>query len=207
MLFKSLFVLGALALSTAAMADALPDGTASFRIDNGAIVSFDYSADFGYGQLSGHITRNGTDTVRLTLGRAGEWTGNLGSVSVSASAASTDVVGTQSIEVRTLEGIFDYTVETAKNGDVEFRTVSPTTGELLTAGVEDHGTSFAVMTESLDMGLTQDSSCSFSGPATAFYGTEQANLDAQGSLALADLAKKDPSLFILLYVLPFDLGN
>jgi hypothetical protein len=28
-----------------------------------------------------------------------------------------------------------------------------------------------------------------------------------GSLSLGDLARKDPALFVLLYVLPFDLGN
>ena len=204
----SLVVLGALVVSTAAFAS---DGTANFRIENGAVVSFSYDADFHAGKLTGQITTNGTSQVELSVNRAGDWTGHMGTVSVNASAVSTDDAGMQTVEIRTMDGIFDYTIETNAKGDVEFRTMSPQTGELLTAGLTDKGTQFSVLTRNLNMGLSLDPdtncACHFSGPATAFYGTETADLNAMGSLSLLDLARKDPALFVLLYVLPFDLGN
>src|SRR5277367_4326250 len=75
MTVKSLFVLGALALSTAAHA---ADGNASFRLGSGAILSFDYQADLKAGNVTGSLIRRGYNRVDLSSTRSGGWSGTLG---------------------------------------------------------------------------------------------------------------------------------
>src|SRR5438045_1933693 len=104
---KSFLVMGALVMSSAVLAA----DHAEFRIDNGAGVSFSYDLDSGAAKVTGELTRNGTSPVEIVGDRLGNWNGRVGTVSVSVAVAEVQADGSRTIEVQTMDGIYDYTLE------------------------------------------------------------------------------------------------
>ncbi len=150
-MFKSLVVLSALALSTAAYA---ADGKAEFRIAGGAHVAFEYEADLAGGKITGNVMRGGFNHIELNAGRAGAWSGTVGGAGVSTGEIQGEEDGIRRLTVRTMQGIFSYTIQKNRRGDLEFRTIGPRTGSLLMHMVTQKG-AFSVSTPQLDMEITR----------------------------------------------------
>jgi hypothetical protein len=204
-MFKSFVVLSALALSTAAYA---ADGKAEFRIAGGAHVSFEYEADLAGGKITGTVERGGFNRVEITAGRGGAWTGTVGGTGIETGEIQGDENGVRRLTVRTMQGIFSYSIQKNRRGDIEFRAVGPRTGSLLMHVVTEKG-AFSVSTPLLDMEVTRDADepTHFEGIVVSHFDTDYAELVAEGTLDPQRLAKSDPALFVLLYLLPFDAGN
>src|SRR3954471_9707539 len=98
---RSLVVLSAFAVSAVAFA---ADGSSSFRLSSGRIASFDYSADFQAGKITGTLEHGGYNHVELTASRGG-WSGAFGLGGIEVAPIQTEGQN-QVVEIRTLEGIF-----------------------------------------------------------------------------------------------------
>jgi hypothetical protein len=192
------------------MAAFATDGTFAFRFGSGVILSFDYKADLKAGKLTGELDRQGVNQVNLTASREGGWSGMLGGAGVSMNPISTSEGGRQQLTIQTIEGIYTYTIDSDGKGNFEFATIGKN-GDLLHASLTDKG-SLSVDSTVMSFELDRDSKHpdQFSGNAVIDFwdmDTDTVDLTADGTLDPNALAKQDPALFTLLYVLPFHLGN
>jgi hypothetical protein len=202
---KSLVVLSAFVASAVAFA---ADGTSSFRLSSGRIASFDYSADFQAGKITGSLERNGYNKVELTASRGG-WTGAFGMGGINVAPIQTTGEN-QVVEISTMEGFFHYTLSKDGKGGLEIRAMGKN-GDFLGAYLSAEG-SLSVDSPIMSFEVTRDQKhpTHFEGTAVIDFldlEMDSADMDADGSLDPNALAKADPALFIILYVLPFHLGN
>jgi hypothetical protein len=202
---KSLIVLSAMALSFSAFAS---DGTSSFRLDSGRILSFDYNADMAKGLVTGTVQQDGLQSFQLSNNRASGWAGNMGGAGIETAPIQTSDDGMKTLDVSTIQGQFHFIFESDAQGNLTIRTVGPHSGELLIAEMTEKG-AFSLSTPDYSFELTRDSKnpTQFGGTVVTDYSEmdiDHAELDAAGTLDLNAVAKADPTLFVLLYVLPFE---
>src|SRR4051794_14089758 len=196
-------VLGAFALSIAAQAAESPS---TLRFESRGIAKMEYQADLQGTRVTGTLERLGRHSVNLA-GSSRGWSGTLGRSPVQASPVQ--LPGNPTIvEIKTPEGLFRYFLIKDRQGGLEFRVVGRAEG-ILGAHLSVDG-SLSVDSSEMSFELSRDPRHS-----THFEGTsvidlldlesDKAYLDAEGALDPCALASSDPTLFILLYLLPFHL--
>jgi len=203
---KLFVVLSAFVFSFAAFA---ADGTSTFRLSSGRILSFDYSSDLAQGQITGTLERDGVQSVQFSAAR-GTWSGTVGGTGVETAAIQTQEGGRKSVDISTIQGHFHYIFENNAKGDLLIRAVGPKSGELLQAEMSAKG-AFSLATPDYSFELSRDNKHPehFEGTVVTDYDEmdiDFAEMDATGALDPNAVAKADPALFIMLYVLPFQMG-
>jgi len=205
---KSAAFVAAALLSTSAMA---AEGTAELNFIN---FTAGYELEHNGMKVEGHQYNLGSGTGAVKLERKdsrtdGQWSGRFGIGRAEVRKALTRTDGKMEVEVRTLPGgTHRFTIET--KADRTKITGWMSGSYRVTAELKTDGSRFTAYNDALNFSLKSKNGMNYDG--TAFvttprggHDTSTVTLDTTGTLAPAALMTADPALFVLVYVVPYNL--
>jgi hypothetical protein len=209
---RNLLVLIALATTALFTNGAMAaDGSAS--LDFGTFVA-GYDLEHNGMNVTGsqYNLGNGSGAVKLSHkdGRAdGMWTGFFGSSRIEVRRTVTRDDGRMTVELVALPG-GNYSFSIKKKSDTETEIYAIlSAGRVVRANLEDNGMTFNSNNRSVNISLKSTDGRNFKGTTSVLrngrYETSRTTLKTTGTLTPAALLAADPALFIVTYILPYNM--